>query len=172
MINKARKVWPSVRHVAGKAGKFFSRILCSFCIHLLLYGHVLVSLIIWIFKPIIWSACSVLTVDCQFFRSSYLESCKPWLRWVFNDDDMFGIYVYWCSLLLLIDLQTWNIRRNLVFVAYYVAVFEHLHIQLKVILVKTKTFEVTSETLVQNLSWKILYALHYFLLGTSNLLQK
>ena len=85
---------------------------------------------------------------------------------------MFGIYVYWYSLLLLLDLQTWNITRTLVCVAYYVVVFEHLHIKLKGTLVKIKTFEVTSETLVQNVSWKILYALHYFLLGTSNLLQK
>ena len=58
---------------------------------------------------------------------------------------MFGIYVYWCSLLLLIDLQTWNIRRNPVCVGYFV-VFEHLHIHFKVTLVKTKTFEVTSKT--------------------------
>ena len=42
--------------------------------------------------------------------------------------------------------------RTLVCVAYYVVVFEHLHIKLKGTLVKIKTFEVTSETLVQNVS--------------------
>ena len=46
VINKAKKVWPSLKHVTGEAGKFFTRILCNFCIHHLLYGHVLVSLII------------------------------------------------------------------------------------------------------------------------------
>ena len=117
-------------------------------------------------------AVNFLTVGCQFFRSSYLRSCKHWLRWVFYDDDMFGTYVYWYSLLLLLDLQTWNKRRNLVFVAYYLLEFEHLHIKLKVTLVKTKTVEITSESLVQNLSWKIFHALHYFLLCTSNLLQQ
>ena len=80
-----------------------------------------------------------------------------WLRWVFNFDDMFGIYVYWCSLLLLLDLQIWNKRRNLVCVPYYVVVFEYLRIQLKATLVKTKTNEITSKTLVQNLSWKAFY---------------
>ena len=66
----------------------------------------------------------------------------------------------------------WKSWEIFVCVAYYVVVFEHLHIKLKGTLVKIKTFEVTSETLVQNVSCKILYALHYFLLGTSNLLQK
>ena len=130
------------------------------------------KLILWIFKPMMWSACYFLTVGCQFVRSSYLQSCKHWLRWVFNDDDMFGIHVYWCSLLLLLDLQTWNNRRNLVCVAYYVVEFEHVHIQLKVTLVKTKPVEIISEKLVENLSWIIFYAIHYFLWGTSNLPQQ
>ena len=43
-------------------------------------------------------------------------------------------------------------RKNLVWVAYHVVEFEHLHIQLKVGLVKTKAVRVTSETLVENLS--------------------
>ena len=161
MINKARKVEP-LKLLAGNTAEMFSRILCIFCIHLSIFCFmVIVSLIIWLFMPMI------LTVGCWFFRSSYLQSCKPWLRWVFNDDDMFGIYVYWCSLLLLLDLQTWDKRWNLVCVAYYVAVFEHPRIQPKVTLVKTKTVEITSETLVQNLTCKIFYVLHYFLLGTT-----
>ena len=51
---------------------------------------------------------------------------------------MFGIYVYWCSLVLLLDLQTWNKRKNLVCVAYCVVVFEHLNISLKLIQLKLR----------------------------------
>ena len=45
-----------------------------------------------------------------------------------------------------------KIRGQILRVAYYIVEFEHLHIQLKVTLIKTKPVEVTSETLVENLS--------------------
>ena len=86
---------------------------------------------------------------CQFFRSLYLQSCKPWLRWDFNDDDMFRIYVYWCSLLLLLGLQNLKLKEKSCLCCILCWYFWTSAYQLKVTLVKSRTIEITSETLVQ-----------------------
>ena len=73
VINKTRKADPFLKHVVGKAGKIFSRILCTVCSDLLFYGHVLVSsyyefLSQWCCLPVNFRAEVVSWLDFHIFN--------------------------------------------------------------------------------------------------------